>query len=127
MVSSRDNTTQRAVPLLLLPCAATPGRPRAGGYSLIAPVEAGGDVALHILHPVMGQVAHQHLPSQVQDFVHDVPQPVEEVAFVPLGNTHRGRLSSQSPYGAVGKPQRKGRGTSRSPSVCLPLWGQILH
>lgn len=72
-----------------------PGRPR-WRYSLIAPVEPGGDVPLHVLHPVVGQVAHQHLPAQIQDFVHDVPQTVEEVAFVPLGNTHTGRLSSQS-------------------------------
>lgn len=56
-------------------------------YSLIAPVQAGSNVALHILHPVMGQMAHQHLPPQIQDFIHDVPQPVEEIAFISLGRT----------------------------------------
>lgn len=44
-------------------------------------------MALHILHPVMGQMAHQHLPPQIQDFIHDVPQPVEEIAFISLGRT----------------------------------------
>jgi hypothetical protein len=30
-------------------------------------------VALHILHPVMGKMADQHLPPQIQNFIHDVP------------------------------------------------------
>ncbi|KAK2492362.1 hypothetical protein MC885_000089 [Smutsia gigantea] len=38
-------------------------------------LSAGGNVALHILHPVLCQMAHQHLPPQIQDFIHDVPQP----------------------------------------------------
>lgn len=58
-----------------------------GRYSLIAPVQAGGNVTLHILHPVVGQMAHQHLPAQIQDFIHDVPQPMEEIAFISLGST----------------------------------------
>lgn len=44
-------------------------------------------MTLHILHPVMGQMAHEHLPPQIQDFIHDVPQPVEEIAFISLGST----------------------------------------
>ena len=78
-------------------CAPTGARPCGGGYSLVAPVQAGGDVALHVLHPVMGEVPHQHLPPQIQYFIHDMPQAVEEITFVSLGNTQMRRFSGQTP------------------------------
>lgn len=34
-------------------------------YSLIPPVQSGSDVALHVLHPVVGKMADEHLPPQV--------------------------------------------------------------
>lgn len=77
-------------------CAPTRARPQGGRYSLVAPVQAGGDVALHVLHPVMGEVPHQHLPPQIQDFIHDVPQSVEEITFISLGNTRMWRSSGQT-------------------------------
>lgn len=80
-----------------------------GGYSLVAPVEARGDVALHVLCAVVSQVAQQHLPPQVQHLVHDVPQPVEEVALVPLGNTQTGDAAS-APALSCGVTTRGGEG-----------------
>lgn len=53
-------------------------------YSLVAPVQSRCDVLLHVLHTVMGEVAHQHLPPQVQDFIHHVPKPVEQIALILL-------------------------------------------
>ena len=81
--------------------------PRVAGNSLIAPVQAGGDVALHILHPVMGEVPHQHLPPQIQDFIHDMPQSVEEITFISLGNTQMRRFSGQTRrHGVTTEEQR---------------------
>lgn len=34
-------------------------------YLLIAPIQASSDMPFDILHPVMGQMANKHLPSQV--------------------------------------------------------------
>lgn len=101
-----------------------PGVPRGeGGYSLVAPVEARGDVALHVLRAVMSQVAQQHLPPQVQHLVHDVPQPVEEVALVPLGNTQTGDAAS-APALSCGVTTRGGEGrgllTLRAPAALGP-------
>lgn len=53
-------------------------------------------MALHILHPVVGEMPHQHLPPQIQDFIHDVPQPVEEITFISLGNMQMWRVKGQS-------------------------------
>lgn len=53
-------------------------------------------MALHILHPIMGEMPHKHLPPQIQDFIHDVPQPVEEIAFISLGNTQMRKFNDQS-------------------------------
>lgn len=39
---------------------------------------------LDVPHAVVGQVTHQHLPSQVQDLVHHVPQPVKQIPLVLL-------------------------------------------
>ena len=98
LVSSRDMTAQWLTrgPQSHLWCSATRARPLSGQYSLVAPVQAGGDVALHILHPVVGEMPHKHLPPQVQDFIHDVPQPVEEIAFISLGDTQMRKFNGQS-------------------------------
>lgn len=32
----------------------------------------------------MGEVAHQHLPPQVQDFIHHVPKSVEQIPLILL-------------------------------------------
>lgn len=53
-------------------------------HSLVAPVQSGCDVLLDVPHAVVGQVTHQHLPPQVQDLVHHVPQPVEQIPLVLL-------------------------------------------
>ena len=53
-------------------------------YSLVAPVQSGRDVLLDVSHAVMGEVAHQHLPPQVQDFIHHVPKSVEQIPLVLL-------------------------------------------
>lgn len=53
-------------------------------YSLVAPVQSGCDVLLNIPHAVMGEVAHQYLPPEVQDFIHHVPKPVEQIPLVLL-------------------------------------------
>ena len=53
-------------------------------YSLVAPVQSGCDVLLDIPHTVMSKVANQHLPSQVQDFIHHVPKPVEQIPLILL-------------------------------------------
>ena len=88
-------------------CAPTRARPQGGRYSLVAPVQAGGDVALHVLHPVMGEVPHQHLPPQIQDFIHDMPQSVEEITFISLGNTQMRRFSGQTRrHGVTTEEQR---------------------
>ena len=105
-------------------CVPTRAHPCGGGYSLVAPVQAGGDVALHVLHPVMGEVPHQHLPPQIQDFIHDMPQAVEEITFISLGNTQMWRFSSQTLD--TGLPQRA-EGESHLPSMCWALWWQTLH
>lgn len=39
---------------------------------------------LDVPHAVMGEVAHQHLPPQVQDFIHHVPKSVEQIPLVLL-------------------------------------------
>lgn len=39
---------------------------------------------LDVPHAVMGKVAHQHLPPQVQDFIHHVPKSVEQIPLVLL-------------------------------------------
>lgn len=39
---------------------------------------------LDVPHAVMGEVAHQHLPPQVQDFIHHVPKPVEQIPLILL-------------------------------------------
>ena len=88
-------------------CTPTRARPCGGGYSLVAPVQAGGDVTLHVLHPVMGEVPHQHLPPQIQDFIHDMPQSVEEITFISLGNTQMYRFSGQTlRHGVTTEEQR---------------------
>lgn len=53
-------------------------------YSLVAPVQSRRYVLLDVPHAVMGEVAHQHLPPQVQDFIHHVPKSVEQIPLVPL-------------------------------------------
>lgn len=52
--------------------------------SLVAPVQSGRDVLLDVPHAVVGEVAHQHLPSQVQDFIHHVPKSVEQIPLLLL-------------------------------------------
>lgn len=47
----------------------------------------------------MGEMAHQHLPPQIQDFIHDVPEPVEEIAFISLRNMQMCAVGHQFPYG----------------------------
>ena len=39
---------------------------------------------LDVLHAVVGQVTHQHLPPQVQHLVHHVPEPVEQIPLALL-------------------------------------------
>lgn len=58
-------------------------------YSLIAPVQTSSDVSLHILHSIMGEVANKDLPSQVQDFIHYVPQSVKEIPLISLWDKER--------------------------------------
>lgn len=53
-------------------------------YSLVAPVQSCRDVLLDVPHAVMGEVAHQHLPPQVEDFIHHVPKSVEQIPLVLL-------------------------------------------
>lgn len=96
-----------------------------GRYSLIAPVQAGSNVTLHILHPVVGQMAHQHLPPQIQDFIHDVPQPVEEIAFISLGSTQTWKRWSVPTVSGEGTTQER-EGQVQLPSMRLPLCGQTL-
>lgn len=52
--------------------------------SLVAPVQSRRDVLLDVPHAVMGEVAHQHLPPQVQDFIHHVPKSVEQIPLILL-------------------------------------------
>ena len=52
--------------------------------SLVAPVQSGRDVLLDVPHAVMGEAADQHLPPQVQDFIHHVPKPVEQIPLILL-------------------------------------------
>lgn len=52
--------------------------------SLVTPVQSGRDVLLDVPHAVVGEVAHQHLPPQVQDLIHHVPKPVEQIPLVLL-------------------------------------------
>lgn len=39
---------------------------------------------LDVPHAVMGEVAHQHLPPQVQYFIHHVPKSVEQIPLILL-------------------------------------------
>ena len=61
-------------------------------HVLIAPVQARCDMLLDVAHAVMGQVAHQNLLPQLQDLIHHVPQPVEEITLIFL---HRGCKSNE--------------------------------
>lgn len=67
-------------------------------YSLVAPVQSRRNVLLHVPHPVMSEVAHQHLPPQVQDFIHHVPKPVEQIPLILLQveKTNKGREREES-------------------------------
>lgn len=53
-------------------------------YLLVAPVQSRRDVLLNVPHSVVGEVAHQHLPSKVQDFIHHMPKPVEQIPLILL-------------------------------------------
>lgn len=83
-------------------------------------------MSLHILHPVMGKMANQHLAPQIQDFIHDVPQPVEEITFIPLRNMQRRELVV-GPMLNCRVTKRKEGGQSWLCSVCLLCHGQIHH
>lgn len=84
----------------------------------------------------MGKVAHQHLPPQVQDFIHHVPKSVEQIPLVLLrerekvGRDERGREREEAQrvrQGGVGgwkrnltrrkdrmrMPDRKGNGDKK--------------
>lgn len=39
---------------------------------------------LDVPHAVVGEVAHQHLPPQVEYFIHHVPKSVEQIPLVLL-------------------------------------------
>lgn len=52
--------------------------------SLISPVQTCSDVLFDVLHAVVGQVTNQNLPPQIQDLIHHMPQPVEQISFVLL-------------------------------------------
>lgn len=64
-------------------------------HSLIAPVETSSDVSLDILHSIVGEMANKDLPSQVQDFIHYVPQAVKEIPLIPLWD--KNIIASTSP------------------------------
>lgn len=53
-------------------------------HSLVAPVEAYGDVALDLAALVLGQVPLDELPPQVDELVHHVAQLMEQVHLVLL-------------------------------------------
>lgn len=59
-------------------------------YSLVAPIQSCCDVLLDVPQTVMSEVANQHLPPQVQDFIHHVPKPVEQIPLIFLEVWKRG-------------------------------------
>lgn len=74
-------------------------------YSLVAPVQSCRDVLFNVPHAVMGEVAHQHLPPQVQDFIHHMPKPVEQIPLILLwkeenggGGTEKGRRGGKNEH-----------------------------
>lgn len=75
---------------------------------LVAPVQTGSDVLFDVPHAVVGQVTHQNLPPKVQDLIHYVPQPMEQIPFILLQDRERGRnkLKSQMDESCV-VPHRK--------------------
>lgn len=84
-------------------------------------------MSLHILHPVMGKMANKHLAPQIQDFIHDVPQPVEEITFISLRSMQRRELVV-SPMLSCRVNKEKGEGgESWLCSMCLLYPGQMHH
>lgn len=57
------------------------------GFSLIAPVQADGDVSLYVPTLVLGQVTRQQLPPQVDELHHDEAELVEQLYLVLLVGT----------------------------------------
>lgn len=39
---------------------------------------------LDVPHAIMGEVSNQHLPPQVQDLIHHMPKPMEQIPLVLL-------------------------------------------
>lgn len=62
---------------------------------------------LDVPHAVVGQVTHQNLPPQVQDLVHHVPQPVEQIPLVLLPTGEGGEKSH--PGGGCGETGDDGK------------------
>lgn len=60
--------------------------------SLIAPIQACSDVLFDVLHAVVGQVTDQNLTPQIQDLIHHMPQPVEQIPFILLWGREKHRL-----------------------------------
>lgn len=54
-------------------------------FSLVAPVQADGDVSLDVPALVLGQVTRQQLPPQVDELHHHMAELVEEIHSVLLG------------------------------------------
>lgn len=79
----------------------------------------------------MGEVSHQHLPPQVQDFVHHVPKPVEQIPLVLLQEvdikqvvkkreTNRLQIIDVQPWKEKGKPEREREKSKRK--VLKLIW-----
>lgn len=60
-------------------------------HLLIAPVEAYGDVTLDLANLILGQVAREHLPPEIDQLVHNVTQFIEEVHFILLWWEKKGK------------------------------------
>lgn len=88
-------------------------------YSLVAPVQSGCDVLLDVPHAVVGQVTHQHLPPKVQDLVHHVPQPVEQIPLVPLRIREGGRESQPGTSGREDEGKKRQNEDKRGDETSL--------
>lgn len=82
--------------------------------SLVAPVQSGGDVLLDVPHAVVGEVAYQHLPPQVQDFIHHVPKSVEQIPLILLPEQDEAGWERGWKDQFTGRNQRMGRAVGKN-------------